>query len=333
MKHTGNSSFENLALISVNGKQPKKRNKTRRFILRLLISFIAVSITIFSIVPPLMMKDVVNSHVDFNKVYKAEDFGLTSEKLTLNTSDGLAISAQEVYVKTPKAVVIFISGIQNPSVTAFFDHARLLKEHGYASILFDMRGHGESEGDEISLGFKEYLDTKAVVDYIKSNVKYQYVPIVVFGVSMGAATAINSIGEIKEIDALISTSAYSSWEDVFCDNMEAMGVPKILTAIQKPFVKLYTTFRYGVHSYVVSPKDEIKKLEKRPALIMHTKGDTQVPFKSFERIVKNAPSQVETWTREEDYHFFVKDSNFDKLKNDPEYSERIIGFLDKHFKK
>ena len=304
----------------------------KRFIKIFIISSIIISIIIFSAIPPFMMKDMVNEHVNFTQIYKAEDYGLTSEKLTLKTSDGVNISAQEVYVKTPKAVVIFISGIENPSVTAFFDHARLLKEHGYASILYDMRGHGDSEGDEISLGFKEYQDTKAVVDYIRSNVKYEYVPIVVYGLSMGAATAINSIGEIKEIDALVSISAYSSWEDVFCDNMEAMGAPKALAAIEKPFVKIYTTFKYGVHSYLVNPKEEIKKLGKRPALIMHTKGDTQVPYKSFERIMENAPKQVETWTREGNHHSFVNEDDFDNLKSDPEYTQRIISFLDKYFK-
>jgi uncharacterized protein len=32
-----------------------------------------------------------------------------------------------------------------------------------------MRAHGESEGDMICLGYKEYLDTKAIVKHIKED--------------------------------------------------------------------------------------------------------------------------------------------------------------------
>ena len=54
---------------------------------------------------------------------------------------------------------------------------------------------------------------KAVTDYIKGNAKYKDVPVIVMGVSMGGAVAIRSIGENKDIDALISLSAFSSVED------------------------------------------------------------------------------------------------------------------------
>lgn len=47
-----------------------------------------------------------------------------------------------------------------------------MKEKGYASILLEVRGHGQSEGNQISLGYKETYDVDAVVKYIKSQEKY-----------------------------------------------------------------------------------------------------------------------------------------------------------------
>jgi fermentation-respiration switch protein FrsA (DUF1100 family) len=309
--------------------KPKKRKKLKIILCTLFV----VIIIVFSAIPPVTMHKFINMHVDFKETYSAEDFGLSSEKLMLTTTDGLNIAAHEVYTQAPKAVVIFISGIHNPSVTGFFGHAKMLQENNYASILLEMRAHGESEGDVICLGYKEYLDTKAVVDYIKQNNKYKDVPIVVFGVSMGGATAINSIGEIKEIDGLISISAYSSWEDVFCDNMVKMGVYKPITQIEKPFVKLYAMFKYGFKSFNISPKDEIKKLGQRPALIIHSTKDSQVPFSSFERIIENAPNHVESWVKDGDLHFILEDDNFLTPQDDKEYSEHILTFLNKHFEK
>ena len=61
---------------------------------------------------------------------------------------------------------------------------------------------------------------------------------------MGGATAINSIGEIEEIDGLISLSAYSSWVDVFYDNMVSLGIPKFVATIEKPFVWLFNYFKF-----------------------------------------------------------------------------------------
>lgn len=297
-----------------------------------IILILIICIGILTIIPPIIMNDMVNLHVDFNTVYKPEDFDITANKLVFNTEDNIDIVGYEVYTQEPKAVVIFISGIHNPSVTSFFGHAKMLLDNGYASILYDMRAHGESEGNEIGLGYKEVLDTKAVVNYILESNKYEDIPIVVYGLSMGGATAINSIGEISEIDGLISLSAYSSWEDVFCDNIEAMGAPAIYAQIQKPFVKLYTVFKYGFKSYDIIPKKEIMKLGDRPALIIHSSKDSQVFLSNFERIIENAPEHVETWVIEGDNHMIIGDM-FLTPSDNKQYSKKIITFLNNNFGK
>jgi hypothetical protein len=294
------------------------------------ILFVAVLIALI-IIPPMIMKDMVDLHIDFQDTYQASNFDLKAKELVLTTSDNYDIAAYEVNTQNPKAVVIFISGIHNPPVTSFFGHAKLLKEKGYASILYDMRAHGDSEGETICLGYKEVLDTKAVVDYITTNEQYTNTPIIVFGVSMGAATAINSIGEIEEIDGVISLSAYSSWDDAFYDNMITMGAPKGYAWIQRPFVKLYTNFKYGFDTADITPEKEITKLGDRPALLMHSLGDSQVPYANFTRIMKNAPEQVETWVREGDMHFIVKEEAFLEPEMDPEYALKITSFLEEHF--
>lgn len=312
-------------------KQGAKRKRLKKILLITFLVFVIIIIGSLTALPPIIMNDMVNLHIDFNQVYQAEDFGISAEELRLTTPDQLSITAYEVFTENPEVVVIFLSGIHNPSVTAFFGHSRILKEEGYASILVEMRAHGESEGDTIALGYKEYLDVQAAVDYIKSKAEYNQVPIVVYGLSMGAATAINAIGNIPEIDGLISLSAYSSWEDVFTDNMIIMGAPGIYAKIQKPFVKLYTTFKYGLSSYNNTPVNNIKKLGNRPALLIHSTKDSQIPYTSFKRLVAVAPSHVETWTREGDLHLIVKDNNFLHPEKDEEYTRQILWFLNKHF--
>lgn len=73
---------------------------------------------------------MLNRHINFKKTYSASEFGIESNDIKLTTSDGLKIAAYEVFQPSPKAVVIFLSGIENPSVTAFFGHAAMLKKMG-----------------------------------------------------------------------------------------------------------------------------------------------------------------------------------------------------------
>ncbi|MCL1933009.1 MAG: lysophospholipase [Candidatus Azobacteroides sp.] len=299
----------------------KKRKK--KILIGIIIGFLLLSIGALIAIPFVVMKSL-NTHVNFNETWKAEEFNLNAEHFFVKTEDGLNISAYEVTVDTPKAVIICLSGIQNPSVTVYFGHAQLFKEHNYATIMLDMRAHGESEGNKICLGYKEWLDVKAIVKHIKEKPLYDNAPIIVFGLSMGAATAINAIGEIDDIDGLISLSAFSSWEDVFCDNM-SLSTPKIIASIEKPFVSLVTFLKFGADSYSIKPKKEIEKLGDRPALLMHSKDDSQIPYKSFERLLQHAPSHVETFIRNGDIHFITK--SFLNPKEDEEYTEKIIQFI------
>lgn len=306
--------------------RPKGRGV--RIVLIVLLAILLLGLVVLAAIPPLIMGEIVDQHVSFRDTWTGEEYGLETTRLVLTTDDGLEVVAYEVFVEQPQAIIIFLSGIHNPSVTAFFGHARMLHEHGYASILLEMRAHGESEGDTIALGYEEHLDVRAVVDHIKADARYQDVPIAVYGVSMGGSTAINATGLMPEIDGLISLSAYSSWDEVFVDNM---GIGEPLASVQRFFVRVYTTIRYGWDNRHVTPRNQIQNLGDRPALLIHSRQDSQVPFANFERLVAVAPGHVETWVREGDLHMIVEGEYFLEPEQDTEYGMRILGFLKKHF--
>jgi len=296
----------------------------------LILAVILFIITAFAMIPIQIIGQMTNFHSYVN-VYDSDMFGVKSNKIELLTSDGLKLAAWQVEAENPKGTVIFISGIHNPSVTYFFPHAKMMEDNGYSSLLIELRAHGESEGNKIALGMDEYLDVKAGVDFLKNNEKYKDLPIIVFGVSMGGATAINSIGQIKEIDGLISLSSYSNWADVFCDNMVELGVPRFIAELEKPFVWLYLCFDYGFDKIDINPLNEIKKLDGRPALLMHSKEDSQVPYESYERLIKNVEQEVRSYIREGNYHFITYDGYSNKPWADTEYSETILDFLYENF--
>ena len=302
---------------------------TKIFLFGFLTFMIIGSGVLLGMIPPLVMGDMIHSHVDFSTMHDSEDYGLYAEQLVLTTADDLRITAFEVPVSHPKAILVFLSGIHNPSVTAFFGHARFFAEQGYASLLLEMRAHGNSEGDLIALGHQEHLDVQAAVKYIRSQREYADVPIVLYGVSMGGAAAINAAGLYREIDGVISLSAYSSWEDMFIDQMILSGAPYFLALLEKPFLRLYSMYTFGFQNRHIYPKQQIKNLNGRPALLMHSTHDSQVPYSHVLRIMEAAPDHVEMWERDGDYHMICLD--YENPEQDEEYIQQVLSFLKKHF--
>ena len=273
---------------------------------------------------------LVDKHVDYDVVYDARDFGLPApDSLTLKTADGFSIFAYEVCPEQLKGVVICLSGIENPSVTAFYGHAAEFYKANVATIMPDLRGHGKSDGNRICLAYEEARDVKAVTDYIKSNAKYKDVPVIVLGVSMGGAVAIRSIGENKDIDGLIALSAFSSLEDFLQASREAF-LPMIpaeqLAGITRQVVKE----KYGVDSSVSSPLYALRGLNNRPVLMMHSRQDSQVPYSCFEKLAAEASKytiDLDTMTVEGDEHFICKD--FTKPSADKKYMRQVMRFIRK----
>ena len=306
---------------------PTRRRRIGRVVAIVALVLVLVAVVTFALIPPLVTGPMIRGPIEFAQTYAAEDVGLAPERVTLLTEDGLALAGSFVHVAEPAAVVVFVSGTHGPSVTAFFGHAAMLAEEGYASLLVELRARGASEGERIGLAYEEVLDVRAGVAHVQTRGEYASVPIVAFGLSLGGAAAINAAGVTPAIDGVVSLSAFSSWSEVFVDSM---GLPEPFAAVQRAFVELYLGFVYGFDRLDLTPRHQIERLGSRPALLVHSRGDTQVPFASFERLVERAPAHVETWVRDGDAHLVV-DGSFLRPWEDEAYAEVVLGFLGRHF--
>ncbi len=307
----------------------KSKGKLKKLVIISCIALLTGLFVMLTALPFIIIGPAV-TRVEFDEMWHAEDFGLVAQKITVLTDDGLNVVAHKVDATNPRAVIIFIPGIRVPSVTSGFGHAKIMYDNNFSSILLERRARGSSEGDTIGLGYTEYLDVKAVVEHIR--IENTEIPIIVYGWSMGAATALISIGELKDISGVVSLAAFSSMEDIFYDVYIKQGVPCFIATMQRPFVSIYTTVKYGTKTLRLSPKAAMDKLGDRPALIVHSKEDSVVPFESFNRIMERAPEHVESWVLEGDRHLILE-THQDLLhpQNDPEYINRILNFLNAHW--
>ncbi|MCP1109738.1 alpha/beta hydrolase [Ohessyouella blattaphilus] len=310
-----------------------KKSRAKKIILVVAIVLIVLVLALLIAIPYMIMPMFLGQRFE-QEQYTSADFGISSEQITLVTDDELSIAAWRTKADASKGTVIILSGIENPSVTAFFGYAKLLADNGWDALLIEMRARSESEGDEIGLGMTEWLDVKAGVDYLGQDESIEGLPIVALGTSMGAGTVIIAAGEVPEIDAVISISAFSSWTNMFVEYMSMAGIPKALSTLEKPFVNLYSGFHYGFDALAYSPMSGIAKLNERPILLMHSTEDSQVPFSEFEILLSIAQSNginASTFIREGDEHFICYEQYFNNPEDDGEFSGAILEFLNINF--
>ena len=310
-----------------------KKLATKKVILLILVIFTLVCI----IIPSIVIWAVVNKHVDYTGntappyplqgIYTAKDFGITSNELTIKSEDNIDLWVSEVTVENPKAIIIYISGIVQPSVTYYYGHAKWMKNNGYASFLLELRAHGKSEGDKICLGYEETKDVEALVQYIKGQEKYKDIPIVLQGVSMGGAVAVNAFGSMEEISGLIAMSAYSSFEDVVYDYMNNNHVPQFVSNFGRFITRIGLYFNFGNIVNTMKPINQIQNSNGRPVFLIASKGDTSVPYQNTLRL-KEKIEDCELWIRDSDAHFIIENTDFINFEQDEEYCNKILMFLE-----
>ncbi len=256
------------------------------------------------------------------------DYGVVSQITMLRSEDGYDIATYLVEAKKPKGVLVLLSGIHSPPVQAFYGYSRMFQVWGYSTLLVEMRSHGESSGEFISLGMKEWMDVKAGVDYLDSLPAYASLPIVALGTSMGGATALIAAGELSRIDGVISIAAYSSPVEMFVDaGVLWYGLPEKLSTALSFSLNRYFKRKIGSEALKYTPLRGIKKLGNRPLLLMHSTEDDQVPFVNYERLLAAAPPNTMTFTREKAGHFVIKDDLFDTPEKDEDFAEALLTFL------
>lgn len=287
----------------------------------IVLAVLIVVLTIGFIVPAVKMHTMLDCRTE-GEEYCAAEFGVSSSPVALKSCDGVSLMAYEVAVEQPRGIIICLGGIHSTTVTNWYGHSRLFADNGFASLLLDLRSHGKSEGEKIYAATREWQDVDAAVEYIRSQEQYAGKPIVVMGLSMGAATAVVSIGRNSDIDGLISLSSYSSWEYNFNKNVE-QRVPRAVAKMLSPFVDIVTRLRFG-RMAAITPLAEIKKLGSRPALLVQAVGDRTVPYGNFVELTAAAP-QVQTWVVESDNHCIIDD--FVHPRTDEQYCKRIVEFL------
>jgi len=193
----------------------------------------------------------------------------------IQSRDGLRLRAHRVDTDTNTGRYAILAHGYTANGRTMADFGRRFYDMGFTVLMPDLRGHGESEGHYIGMGWHDRLDMLLWIDAIVRE--DPDAEILLFGISMGGATVMMTAGEPlpPNVKAIVQDCGYTSVWDEFSGQMkEQFGLP--------PFpmmhvASLVTKIRAG---YWLSEANAVRQVAKSttPILFIHGEEDVFVPF-------------------------------------------------------
>lgn len=173
------------------------------------------------------------------------------------------------------------------------NYAKRFYDMGYSILIPDLRGHGESEGNYIGMGWYDRLDILKWIDLILNENENS--KIILHGVSMGAATVSMTSGEElpSNIKAIISDCGYTSVWEQFSYQLKSMySLPNF------PIMNASSAIARFKAGYGLKEASALKQVEKSktPILFIHGDEDDFVPYKMMDELYDATSSDKEKLT-------------------------------------
>lgn len=202
------------------------------------------------------------------------------------------------------------------SKSAVLSEADAFYNMGYNVLLIDFRGHGNSDGDYCTIGYKEAEEVKLAYEFLKEQGNKK---VVLWGISMGAAAITSTFDKFQiKPDGVILELPFGSLHKAVAARTNQMGIPA------QPIAALLTFWggaENGFNAFALAPEDYSKKISC-PVLLQAGKLDNRVSSEEIECIFTNLS------TREKTKVVYENSGHQSLLKNEPEkWNTEIEKFL------
>ena len=158
---------------------------------------------------------------------------------------------------------------------------------GFNVLLPDLKGHGQSEGKYVGMGYNDRADLVAWINRIVE--KYPESQIVLHGVSMGAATVMMTCGETlpPNVKVAVEDCGYTSvYDEYMYVADEFINIP--IKSFALGALNTYSKLKTGQKLKNMDSVAQLKK-SKTPMLFIHGDKDTFVPFEMLEKVYSANP--------------------------------------------
>ena len=310
--------------ISLPQEERKQMNKSTKIILGIILILVIVLIAAgnyfysYAVVPA--KKDFLASGSEKKSAerIRAEDWFNDKNNRSdwqLTSNDGLKLSAYYLPAKKEQHKTAIIAHGYMGQATDMPQYAKIYHDLGYNVLMPDARGHGKSEGDYIGFGWPERKDyVQWINKVLENNGKSQ--EIVLYGVSMGAATVMMTSGEKlpDNVKAIIEDCGYSSVHDELAYQLDDMFSLPAFPLMQ--VTSLVTKVRAGYFFGEANAVEQLKK-NQRPMLFIHGDEDTFVPFEMLDKVYRATKGPKEKYVVKGAEHA-------EAYKTDPEKYQQVV---------
>lgn len=215
------------------------------------------------------------------------------EEVSIISHDGLKLTGRYYHTADGAPLEIQCHGYKGNAFRDFSGAQHIAKTAGRNVLLINQRCHGGSEGHTITFGILERKDVLGWIRYACN--RFGNVPILLSGVSMGAATVLMVSGmELpKNVKGVIADCPYDAPSNIIKKVLgQDMGMPvKIIYPLIRLGGMLYGKFNLGADS----PVEAVKKAQV-PILLIHGDDDRFVPYPMSCHIHAAAPEKIEFHT-------------------------------------
>lgn len=215
------------------------------------------------------------------------------EEVTVQNYDGTTLYGRYYHLKDGAPVELLFHGYRShPYRDCSGGHA-LSRKMGFNSLVVDQRAHGNSGGHSICFGIKERHDCLQWINYLNNRFG-EHTPIVLSGLSMGAATVLMSasLNLPSNVTCIIADSPYSTPSAIIEKVCKDEHYPVLLC---RPFLHLGALLYGGFRLNGCTAKEAVSHA-KVPVLLIHGEADHFVPCEMSLEIAAHCASRVEVAT-------------------------------------
>lgn len=275
-------------------------NKKSKILLITLGSIFGVLLLAALIVP----FPIVNSAYDSNfakhfTTYEGfalnlDDFdGLNREKYTFPSNKGQILTGYKYFHDDTdvKGLVVFAHGFGGGGHNGYMNLINYFAEKNYLVFAYDATANDESEGDVVGGLPQGIVDLDYTLRFVKSEKDFSNLPIFLWGHSWGGYS-VGSVTKLhSDVKGVMVVSGFNSSADMF--ESEGRNIAGGAIKFIMPFYNIIDRKKYGDYASM-SIVDSLSE-SKVPAMFLHSKDDSTIPFEDSFEIY---------------YEAFGKDSNY-----------------------
>lgn len=216
------------------------------------------------------------------------NYGLDHDNVEFKTSDGVTLRGWLIKGGTDRVIVQSHFGVQcnragycpkgkgliKPWKTniSFLRQAKFLADQGYSVLMYDLRGHGESDAGPtpwVTWGPEEAKDVLAAVDYIGNRPGFQGAKIGLLSICMGAGATTYAYGMEDGMSARQNVKAMVAVQPLLYNYfLDAFGMPGFLRRAGGKVTQSRIGYDLGDRSFL----NDVEKISV-PTLVVQNKND------------------------------------------------------------